>query len=171
LNDLCFEARKGEKVRMAENKDSKDQESDLVSYCGLYCLDCPLFLGIISDISRDLRKELRRVEYDRFAKYVSKFPAGKKLKDFEKCYDGLGAMMKFRCEKGCRKGGGTENCQIRQCCQEKELEGCWQCTNYERCEKLDALNALHRNAHRKNLRIIQEKGLIEFTKGDKHWYS
>ena len=34
-------------------------------------------------MSRDLRKELRRVEYDRFAKYVSKFSAGKRLKDFE----------------------------------------------------------------------------------------
>ena len=156
---------------MAENENKKEKKSDLVGYCGLYCPDCPLYLCKISDIARDLRKEFRRVEYDRFAKYVSKFPAGKKLKEFNDCYAVLGALMKFRCEKGCRKGGGTDNCQIRQCCQSQGLEGCWQCGNFEHCKKLDALNGLHGNSHRKNLGIIQKRGIIDFVEGNRHWYS
>ena len=156
---------------MAEIKAKENPESELVSYCGLYCPDCPLYLGKISDIARKLRRELRRVEYDRFAKYISKLPAGKQFENFKECYDGLGAIMKFRCEKGCRQSGGTENCQIRECCQDQNLEGCWQCSQYEHCAKLDALNSLHQNAHRRNLKIIQEKGVNEFSKGNKHWYS
>jgi hypothetical protein len=160
-----------ENKKLVDTKNKRNQKSDLISYCGLYCPDCPLFLGKISDIARDLRKELRRVEYDRFAKYISKFPAGKQFENFEECYDGLGTIMKFRCDKGCRQGGGTDNCQIRQCCQDQNLVGCWQCSKYEHCKKLDSLNALHQNAHRKNLKVIKEKGIIEFAKGNRHWYS
>jgi hypothetical protein len=156
---------------MVEAKGRENQKSELVSYCGLYCPDCPLYVGKISDLARNLRKELRRVKYDKFANYIFKFPEGKQFEHFNECYDALGAMMKFRCEKGCRQGGGTENCQIRQCCQDQNFEGCWQCTKYEHCTKLDALNALHGNAHRKNLKSIQKRGTTEFIKGNKHWYS
>jgi hypothetical protein len=155
---------------MVEAKSRENQKFELVSYCGLYCPDCPLYVGKISDIARNLRKELRRVKYDKFAKYISKFPVGKQFEHFNECYAALGTMMKFRCEKGCRQGGGTENCQIRQCCQDQNFEGCWQCTKYEYCTKLDALNVLHGNTHRKNLKFIQKRGIIEFAKGNKHWY-
>ncbi|TRO42272.1 DUF3795 domain-containing protein [Candidatus Bathyarchaeota archaeon] len=156
---------------MTNSVDKENKKSILVSYCGLYCPECPLYLGKISDMARDLRKELRNIQYDKFAKYISKLSKGKKLENFKECYDVLGAMMVFRCEGGCRQGGGTDNCQIRQCNQDKNLEGCWQCTKYEHCKKLDALNALHGNSHRKNLKNIKKHGINEFIKGNKGWYS
>jgi len=150
---------------MSENKEN----TNLIAYCGLFCSDCPAYLGRISNIAMLLRKELRRTEYNKFAKLMSKNSASADLKDFDTCYAVLGAMTMFRCEKGCRKGGGSSSCRIRLCCQEKKLEGCWQCDQFEKCKKLDAHNALHGNAHRENLRAIQKKGKEEFVKGVHLW--
>ena len=156
---------------MVQPEDKNGEKSELVSYCGVFCPDCPLYAGKVSDLARDLRKELRRVQYDKFAKYISKFPAGKELKQFKEFYAILGTLMKFRCQKGCRLGGGTDNCQIRQCNQNQDFQGCWQCTKYTHCTKLDSLTELHGNAHRKNLGTIQKKGISEYIREDKRWYS
>ncbi|MCJ7614292.1 DUF3795 domain-containing protein [Candidatus Bathyarchaeota archaeon] len=156
---------------MGQPEDKNNEKSEQVSYCGLFCPDCPLYAGKVSDIAKDLRKELRRVQYDKFAKYISKFPAGKELEQFNEFYAILGILMKFRCERGCRLGGGSENCQIRQCNQDQNFQGCWQCSKYKNCTKLDSLNSLHGNAHRKNLENIQKKGISEFTKENKPWYN
>ena len=145
------------------------EKTEFVSYCGLFCPDCPLFSGKVSDLAKDLRKELRRVQYDKFAKYISKFPAGKELENFKECYSVLGTLMKFRCEKGCRLDGGAENCQIRQCNEDQNLQGCWQCKKYKKCTKLDTLTSLHGNAHRKNLEKIDKIGISEFIDGNKNW--
>lgn len=29
--------------------------------------------------------------------------------------------------KGCKDGGGDENCYQRLCCLDKKIDGCWQC--------------------------------------------
>ena len=156
---------------MVEPEEKSTEKSKNVSYCGLLCSDCPLYAGKISDMARDLRKELRRVQYDKFAKYISKFPAGKEFEKFKERYTVLGTLMTFRCEQGCRNGGGTNNCEIRQCNQNQNFQGCWQCSKFKNCSKLDTLNALHGNAHRKNLETIRKKGISELTNENDRWSS
>ncbi|MEJ2241635.1 MAG: DUF3795 domain-containing protein [Candidatus Bathyarchaeota archaeon] len=132
--------------------ESETDDSNLVSYCGLFCPDCPLFKGKISDLAKDLRKELRQVQYDKFAKYMSEFPTGKELKQFKIFYSVLGSMVKYRCENSCKLGGGSKDCEIRKCNLKHKFNGCWECSKYELCKKLDALNSLHGNKHRQNLK-------------------
>ena len=80
-------------------------------------------------------------------------------------------MVKFRCRKGCKNGGGSPFCKIRKCAQKKDLDGCWECADFESCKKLDFLRSVHGDAHIKNLRRIRKKGNEEFVKGKKQWYS
>ena len=149
---------------MTEDKDEK-----LISYCGLYCPDCHAYKGIISDIALNLRRQLRRTDYEKFAKFISKYPSGKDLKNYQDGYNFLAAIAAFRCDLGCRAGGGSGSCKIKQCCTEKGLEGCWDCDEFEKCKKLDSLNMLHGQAHRKNLQTIKKKGKEEFIKGKRLW--
>jgi hypothetical protein len=142
----------------------------LIAYCGLYCADCHGFNGKIPDLARDLRKELRKQKYDKFANFISQYSFGKNFKDYEKCYKVLGAMVRFRCRKGCRKGGGSPFCKIRICAQKKNLDGCWDCETFETCKKLEFLIPVHGDAHIKNLQKIQRKGKEEFLKGNTFWY-
>ena len=143
---------------------------ELISFCGLYCGECPNHTGKIADLARDLRKELRRVRFDKTAEVLSEMSFFGMFKEYEQCYEVLGGMVKLRCKQACRGGGGNPYCKIRKCCQRRELEGCWLCDEFTTCEKLDVLVANHGIAHIKNLRSIQRNGIDGFLEGKKHWY-
>jgi len=147
----------------------KEEDESLIAYCGLYCGDCHAYKGIIPDLALELRKELRESKYEKFAESITKHSFGTDFKDYEKCYKVLGAMIKFRCEKGCRAGGGSESCKIRICCQTKGIDGCWECEEFETCKKLDSLIPVHGNAHIENLKAIKKKGKEGFVKGKRFW--
>ena len=147
------------------------QDENLIAYCGLYCADCHGFNGTIPDLARDLRKELRASRYDKFASFISTFQFGKDFENYDECYKVLGAMVKFRCKRGCRNGGGSPFCKIRKCAQKKELQGCWECDSFETCKELDFLEGVHGDAHLKNLRKLNRKGTKEFVQGKTLWYS
>ncbi|UCE40680.1 MAG: DUF3795 domain-containing protein [Candidatus Aminicenantes bacterium] len=152
---------------MAKDKKGKD----LIAYCGLYCGECPGHQGIIAYLSRDLRKELRKAKVEKIAETLATASPFKEFKYYKETYDLLGALVKFRCKRVCKNGGGPPFCKIRKCCQKKDIDGCWRCELFTTCEKLDFLKSGHGDAHIKNLRILKRKGEKEFLQGKKHWYS
>jgi hypothetical protein len=149
----------------------KIEGENLIAYCGLYCNDCHGYNGKIPDLARDLRKELRQNRYDKFAHFISTYSFGKDFKNYDECYKVLGAMVKFRCRKGCRAGGGSPFCKIRKCVQKKELDGCWECQEFDTCNKLEFLENVHGDAHIKNLKKIKKEGKKGFVKGKTLWYN
>lgn len=148
-----------------------EENKNLIAYCGLYCGDCPNYRGKIADLARDLRKELRETRFDKTAEALSGISFFKTFSNYQQCYEVLGAMVKLRCGKVCKDGGGSPFCKIRKCCQKKGIDGCWECEEYETCEKLDFLKPGHGEAHLKNLRKIKKQGIEEFLKGGKYWYA
>ncbi|OYT28801.1 hypothetical protein B6U98_04090 [Thermoplasmatales archaeon ex4572_165] len=149
----------------------KLEDQNLIAYCGLNCADCHGYSGIIPDLARDLRKELRQIKYDKFASFISTYPFGKDFEKYEECYKVLGAMVKFRCKRGCRNGGGSPFCKIRKCAEKKELDGCWECDEYKECKKLQFLEPVHGDAHIKNISKIKKMGKTEFLIGKTLWYN
>ncbi len=145
---------------MRENK-------NLVAYCGLYCGDCFIYQGKIADLARDLRKELRRSKFSRFAGMISKY--FKPYKNYDTTYEVLGMMVRLRCKRTCHNGGGPPSCKIRSCCVKRGIDGCWLCDEFEKCTNLDFLRAVHDDAHIKNLKILKRKGIVQFIRGKKFW--
>lgn len=143
------------------------ENENLIAYCGLYCGDCFNRKGEIADLARDLRKKLREAKFNRASQGLSKY--FKEFKNYEQCYEVLGAMVKLRCNRVCQDGGGPPFCKIRKCCQKKGINGCWECDEFETCEKLDFLEPVHEDAHIKNLRKIRKKGIDEFLRGPKYF--
>jgi len=144
------------------------EDKDLIAYCGLYCGDCFGYRQKIADLARDLRKELRQSRFAKTAESLSEVSFFKAYKNYPQCYEVLGAMVRLRC-KSCRAGGGPPFCKMRSCCQKKGIDGCWQCDEFETCQKLDFLKANHDDAHIKNLRILKKKGVDAFTNGKRYW--
>jgi len=136
-------------------------DGDLIAYCGLYCGDCFGYKGKVADLARDLRKELRQAKFEEAVKGIP----FKEFQHYNECYEVLGAMVRLRCKSACRGGGGNPFCKIRKCCQTKDVEGCWECGDFETCGKLDFLKVNHGDAHIKNLRKIKKQGIDEFLKG------
>lgn len=146
------------------------EDKNLIAYCGLYCGDCFGYQGKVADLARDLRKELRQARFDKTAEFLSAMPFFATFKNYGQCYEVLGALVKFRCKNTCKGGGGPPFCKMRQCCQKKGIEGCWQCDEFETCEKLDFLKPNHGDAHLKNLKILKKQGLDAFIQGKRYWY-
>ena len=146
-----------------------EEGKNLIAYCGLYCGGCFGYKGVIADLARDLRKELRQANFARTAELMAESPFFGVLKEYPQCYEVLGAMVKFRCRNTCQGGGGPPFCKMRQCCQKKGIEGCWLCDLFETCDKLDFLKPVHGDAHLKNLRVINKKGLEQFMAGKRYW--
>jgi hypothetical protein len=115
------------------------ESKNLIAYCGLYCGDCFGYKGEIADLARDLRKELRKFKFEQTASGGAMFPT---VEEYQTCYKVLGQMVRLRCKRTCRGGGGPPWCKIRQCCQKKEIQGCWECDEFEMCKKLDFFSAL-----------------------------
>lgn len=44
-----------------------------IAYCGLYCAECPNHTGVIANLARDLRKELRTFRFDKTAELLSQY--------------------------------------------------------------------------------------------------
>lgn len=149
----------------------RNEDVNLIAYCGLYCGDCYNHKGTIANLARDLRKELRAANFEKSAEFLSAIPFFKEFKNYQECYTVLGAMVKLRCNKKCRDGGGPPFCKIRKCCQKKELKGCWECEEFETCKNLDFLLPSHGIAHLKNLMLIKKKGATAFIQGKRLWYS
>jgi len=144
--------------------------NELIAYCGLYCGDCIGYRQKAAVLSRDLRKELRETKFEKTAEYLSTMPFFSKYKNYKECYEVLGEIVKMRCKRACRGGGGPPFCKMRKCCQKKGFKGCWECDEFETCKKLDFLKPNHGDAHIKNLRRIKKQGLDKFLIGKRDWY-
>lgn len=143
------------------------ESRDLIAYCGLYCGDCVNYKGEVADLARDLRKKLREAKFNKVSQGLSAF--FKEFENYGQCYEVLGAMVKLRCKRTCREGGGPPFCKMRICCQKKGIEGCWECDEFETCTKLDFLKPVHEDAHLKNLAKIRKQGIDKFLEGKRYW--
>ena len=142
-------------------------DASSIAYCGLHCGDCPNRSGEIADLARDLRKKLREYHFERVAPGLATF--FKPFANYELCYETLGAMVRLRCKRACRDNGGPPQCKIRNCSRTRDFQGCWQCTDFETCEKLRFLTPTHGDAYRKNLRTINKRGVDAFLVGKRYW--
>jgi len=101
---------------------------EMLSYCGLVCHTCPLYLATREqnkEAQTQLRAEIARLCNER---YGTKYEA----KDITDC-------------DGCRTEGGrlfigSHSCVLRKCARQKGVATCAQCAEYV-CEKLAAFFA------------------------------
>jgi hypothetical protein len=152
-------------------KAAKKRAGDLasVAFCGLYCGDCFWRKGAVSRLASELSAEIRRSGYDRYARYITRFPDGKRFKDFDRFEKVLTVMQKPGCTRACREGGCDPKCGLRRCCQAQGHDGCWQCGPFEKCRRLAELEPIHGDGYLKNLRAIKRSGPAGFSKGRRWW--
>lgn len=147
------------------------KKTDLIAYCGLYCVDCPAYTQTLANLAKNMRAELRHYRFGQMADLMSKEPFFKEFKYYDKCYRLLGTMMKLRCTKLCKGNGGPPNCKIRKCARKKGLDGCWQCDDFTSCKNLEILKDNYGSANLRNLRKLRKQGPDAFIKGKRYWYA
>jgi len=144
------------------------ERKDLLAYCGLYCGDCAGYSGEIATTAKNLMKVLEKHKFNRTAKCLF----SEELKDYTEFCEMLGFMTELKCPKICRqREDSSTSCKIRKCCRDRGFYACYECDDFESCEKLRSLEELHGDSCVKNLKAIKEVGLEAWIiKGKRLWF-
>jgi hypothetical protein len=143
-------------------------KKELISYCGLYCDDCFGYQRKIASLAEKLDQELKEVNFKKNADFFAQMSFFKVFKNYDNFVELLNTLKELKCV-GCRDGGGSPTCEIRICCGEKEIAGCWECDDFKECGKLIFLQNTHEDAVIQNLNILKEKGFEAFLDGERYW--
>ena len=138
----------------------------LITYCGLFCGDCPRYGGKMSRLAHELRREaessgLARAAQTRQARRGA-------FKWFPAFWETLGMIAGFECP-GCRKAGRSVTCRIRPCCRRHGLTGCWECMESASCSEFRGLRTMHGKGIAYNLRALKLRGPNGFLRGRRYW--
>ncbi len=140
----------------------------LVTCCGLYCGDCYGYQGKIASLAGKLDEELDNSNFKKHADHFSALPFFNEFKNYGSFIEVLKTLKRLTCN-GCGNRGGSPFCEIRKCCDEKEIAGCWECGEFKSCKKLNFLNVAHSDAHIRNLDTLKDEGVEKFVNGDRQW--
>jgi len=156
---------------MAQGEFMDKSVSSLVSYCGLYCGDCVIRRGELGSRAGVLLKEMGTPEFERLAEGLPGIhpKTSSDLLEYKTCIKVLRAMCMLVCTAPCKNGGGGKDCNIRKCCIEKGLEGCWVCNDFEECKTLAILEPVNKRANIRNMIIIRNYGMETFLNYSKEW--
>ena len=129
------------------------------AYCGIYCPDCIHYKNKYNVYARQLKKEIERVEFDKYAEIDS--PFGEQFKNFNEFIEVLNALSNTQCNKTCRVGGGCSGtpCKIMECCLSNNYEGCWECSKLDDCKKFYFLEPRCEEMPKNNIRKIKEHSI------------
>jgi len=125
-----------------------------VAYCGLYCALCA-HRNRIPTQAQQLQESLHKEGFDDWYQYIPEMK-----NTFPPFWQFLQKLVNLDCT--CRTGGGPPDCKIRQCAQNKNLEGCTQCKEYP-CTLIQAL-AEHYPTIIQDGKRLQKIGLEKWVK-------
>ena len=140
------------------------KEKDLTAYCGLYCGDCIRYKSRASDLADELLGEIEKLHFFQYAN-VKKIHT-KEFENFDILISSLKAISNIKCDLPCRLGGDGcgGSCEIIKCIKYKQIDGCWECNDFEKCGKLDFLIPFHGDSPINNLRQIKKHGIASWAK-------
>jgi len=158
-------------------------EKKYVCACGLTCCDCLFYRPDFFEAARKMKEIINEFRIDIFFKLLNRRETNeriaehlnqdkevflKKFASFEKMeqfVEVLNAIVEIQCKqtcfenKGCSIGGIKHRCKTIECVNEKGLNGCWECGENERCEKLSFQKMSYGKSVIENLEILRTKGL------------
>jgi len=139
------------------------REKELTGYCGLYCGDCIRYKCRASDLAIEL---LNEIDNHHFREYANvKRNHTKEFENFDLLIASLKAIAGISCVTPCGAGGDGCGgaCKIIKCVKEMNLNGCWECNDFEVCEKLDFLIPFHGDSIISNLKKIKKYGIVDWV--------
>ncbi len=97
---------------------------NLVAYCSLYCPKC--YKMNVAEAAENLKEQIENAK-TKNTEFLKLFPSLEQILD---------NLIKLKCFKFCRESGGKASCKIKICCKNKNIDGCWQCKTFKKCDNL-----------------------------------
>jgi len=173
-------------------------DNNMVCPCGLTCCDCLFYKSEIYEAAQNFKNTLKKFHFDKFLSILSNNSAkeamrkhleldegqmsekvGKhfeKFKNIPEFMETLDSIITLQCKNtckesfGCSLAGETHKCGALKCIEAKGYDGCWECNEYKKCEKLNFLKQSYGSVIEENLEIVKEKGVEGVkSRGDKYY--
>jgi hypothetical protein len=143
-------------------------DGQLTTYCGLYCKDCIPSKTELYELAARLEDLLAGLKFEKYAElkagqtYWSE--ANSAFKHYAEFLSVLKAIRNLECTSLCREGGGWKRgrCAVRNCAIDKGVYGCWECSEYKSCQRLEPLLKFHPNLAY-HLELIKNEGLDKWA--------
>lgn len=142
-------------------------DNEYTAYCGLYCNDCIPSDSSLFMAAEALRDRLQNRKFEEYAKL--KASSNKTFTRYDEFSKLLQEIINLKCSSPCRHSGGKADCPVRNCAQNKNYRGCWECDNRFECELLAPLRKFHSNLDY-HLTIISQLGENDWSTHRKEHY-
>ena len=136
---------------------------NMVAYCGVFCKECPANIKQIAFYAHELKGEIDNYESKRIIHQLKSLDEElNTIGNFKVFYEILKYLEKFKCNSPCRECGGNPRCEVGKCCKNKALNGCWECIEFDQCDKLIDLKESLGKSFLEDIRILREQGVDSF---------
>ncbi len=169
-------------------------ESKYVCPCGLICSDCLFYKKEFFEAANTMKRLINEYRFDFFysilsrkevngpiaehlrldkAEFQEKVSIFQEMPEFVKVLDGIIAIQcKNTCREmnGCSIGGSTHACEVLECVNQKNIEGCWQCAEYRTCGKLSFQKASYGKTILENFEMLEKEGMGSLPSRGNQYY-
>jgi hypothetical protein len=112
-----------------------------IGFCGIWCGSCAVGNGTLGGLSK-------RCEHIVGGYGVDEWGAEDEGFNGQEFMETLRLIQNISICRGCIKGGGKTNCEIRACASRKKLADCMECSETKTCRNLEALEKVRTGALR-----------------------
>jgi hypothetical protein len=116
-----------------------------VGRCGIWCGSCVVGNGALMGLAQRYREMVQAHGLKEWG--AAGFDYGEFIK-------GLECVAKLHICPGCLSGGGRDDCPLRQCVHQHELDSCVECGEFSDCEHAVLLEYMRSGARRAGLTVI-----------------
>ena len=120
---------------------------DQIGFCGIWCGSCVVGNGT-------LRKLTTRYEQTITSHGLEKW--GPKDFDYAEFSKGLASIQRIPACPGCRKGGGRDECEIRNCAIARGDSSCTLCDAFGECKHQEILDHMRSGAIAAGLTVAEQ---------------
>ncbi|MCL2773240.1 MAG: DUF3795 domain-containing protein [Oscillospiraceae bacterium] len=141
------------------------------------CCDCLLANNEINDTAKKFKEAMESHDFIRFLKHFSKITSLPFFQDFKQTDEFMNMLNKIismKCDSLCMEARGcsvpqadeimvgmvnkAHKCDVLVCIESKGVEGCWDCSELEDCDKKKMFNRTYGNSPVETCKIVRDKG-------------
>jgi hypothetical protein len=142
-------SRRGSVDRSKSKSAAFENVKNQLAYCGLWCGSCSFGNGTVNELARKCAKTITDYGANEW---------GPKEVDYEVMLKGLSIISKMEPCRGCLKGGGRTNCEIRSCASKKGVTECVECGSKEACKNTKLIHHMRSGALRVGMKVKDKAG-------------
>ena len=120
-----------------------------LAYCGLWCGSCLVGNGTVNELAKRCRKSITDYGVHEW---------GPSEVDYDALLKGLAVIAAMTPCRGCLKGGGRTDCEIRACAMSKGVNECVDCEKSKRCTNVKIISHMRRGAKRVGMKVKDRSG-------------